>query len=563
MIRSVRDTFVRIKKSVAIDTIVSNITYVLCLISLVFSLFLSSIPITFAATIDIDAGVGAFVESINDPDQDNTVLTLTGAGYLCITGQSTHKGSTSIGSSTGPPASPAPTPNGNLFVLSGGSVGNNDVPFVVEQPGSVFGGGTIHGKVTNKGIISPGNNNNTAPGSTLLGAPALPVGTTMAIKGSYTSKGGIIQLYFNPSSSDRLDITGNADFSSGQIYITPVPANYGAQIGSYQTAITWTGTGPMTLPTISTNSSLDLTITPSFIGTTPNYTGIQFTYTPGAPFVLYKDLGGSEEEGPTNNINNPGPYDAAFIKNVTGPIIANDGAKINTINPGSHTITNQISLVEGGTLTVMPYAASTIEFKGSLISDKTSTIAISGSGINSVVTISGDASRLNGNIQATNTKVLVNATTPASVSVGSGAMLSGSGAMGAVTATSGSILKPGNSIGTITFDSLTASGANYQVEMNENAANKIVVNNSATLGDNTSIATNFVVDILMDADTYIAGTKFFPILTSAMLTGGVQTLTWTDQPNTGLVFDIDTSTANTVNLIRTIGTSFTLNSDQC
>lgn len=137
-----------------------------------------------------------------------------------------------------------------------------------------------------------------------------------------------------------------------------------------------------------------------------------------------------------------------------------------------------------------------------------------------------------GTLNANSGKIAMNSAMPhANVAVGPDAILSGNGTMKDVVL-SGKI-KPGNSIGVQTMDSLTTmSGASYDVEMNAiGNSNQIIVTNDA-LHNGT-----FVINVLLNQGNYPARVIDYPILiTGGTLTIDTLNVKWNALPANGLQF---------------------------
>ena len=455
-----------------------------------------------------------------------------------------------------------------------GQIGSTGKSFTINPNGvlhcgkilvnGVLSKGEVVSDIINAGKVSPGNNGVTS----FAGEPSLPPGTTMTVAGNYTSTGQT-WLYFapaigsEPSKGDKIAISGAFNPSTGTLYITPRPGHYPSNAPVTHTAITWAGgatpgtwgygtgnplPGGIVITTAAAPNHLELNVT-----ATQTPTGLDFTFA-----GVDRNLTSGSSVNPADLTSVTGA-----IKAASGTVIAptsggTAGAPVTTAIATEFAITPNADANAPSTATVAPTENSKTTLAGPVTGDAKAILAVTGSdaatAASRVVEISGDAANFQGTYSATNAKLVINTTTPGSVSVGSGAILSGSGSVGAVTV-SRATLKPGNSIGEITYASLNATDTtNYQVEMNATAANKIIVSGDANLG------TDFIVDVLMNTATYTSATH--PILTAGgTLTGNVNTLTWT--PQSGLVFDIglDTST-KTISLISTITDPIAIGADQ-
>lgn len=423
------------------------------------------------------------------------------------------------------------------------SIGAPNQSFTIRPQATLSGNGTIQGNVSNAGKVSPGNNGVT----NFVGEPSLPVGTTMSVAGSYTSTGQT-WLYFSPTTGDKIAITGAFDPSTGTLYITPKPGYYPSS-GTLVThdAITWAGgatsktwgygaTEPLPAGIVVTTATpgsanyLELNVT-----ATQTSTGLAFTFA-----------------GVDKNLSATTPVDPATLKGVTGQINAANGTTIQSTSGEAAPIETKFEVATGGTANIQPAENSTVEFKGEVAGGN---LNLSSAASGSTVKFTSNSPSYTGTVAATGVKAIFNGNmNQTAINAGAGATIGGSGSVGAVTA-NGATLKPGNSVGTSTYASLNAtSTTHYQVEMNSTAANNINVTGNANLG------TDFIVDVLMDTDTYTSAT--YPIMTvGGTLTGNVNTLTWTDQ--SGLLFDIGLdATTKTISLISTISSPITISADQ-
>ncbi|MES2253042.1 MAG: hypothetical protein V4482_05115 [Pseudomonadota bacterium] len=206
------------------------------------------------------------------------------------------------------------------------------------------------------------------------------------------------------------------------------------------------------------------------------------------------------------------------------------GGAAPTIVMGAVTLQNPISAGTAATFTSNSAATLSGAITGA------SPLTFNGSGSTNLT--GTGVSPYAGTLTANSGKLSVNSNMPnASVSVGADAVLSGNGTMKDVVLNGGK-LKPGNSIGTQYFNSLTAStGTVYDVELNSaGESNRIIVT-----GDTTLTGT-FIINLLMDANTvanpsYPIGSMDFNILTtSGTLTVDMLDLRWNKKA--GLTFDV-------------------------
>ena len=99
----------------------------------------------------------------------------------------------------------------------------------------------------------------------------------------------------------------------------------------------------------------------------------------------------------------------------------------------------------------------------------------------------GDGSGFDGSTSVLGGTLVVNSTLGGLIDVGSGGVLSGSGKIGAMTAKAGSVVAPGNSVGTLSVggDFVQQEGSVYAVELDPSSKNAdlVAVDGSATLED--------------------------------------------------------------------------------
>ena len=207
--------------------------------------------------------------------------------------------------------------------------------------------------------------------------------------------------------------------------------------------------------------------------------------------------------------------------------LSGEGTTVNLgTNSGDSVFLQNIVIVSDPAAFVTPSGA-TSTFGKAIIG--TADLHFSGGG---KANLTGDSPDYTGTLTVDSGKISMNSSMPhANVYVDTDGILSGNGTMKDVVL-SGKI-KPGNSIGTLHHSSLTTmSGASYDVEINPiGDSSQIHVVNDAVLNG------TFVINSLMNAGTYPAGTIDYPILT----TGGALTLEtlrirWNAQPDSGLTF---------------------------
>ncbi len=135
------------------------------------------------------------------------------------------------------------------------------------------------------------------------------------------------------------------------------------------------------------------------------------------------------------------------------------------------------------------------------------------------LTLSGVNTYTGGTIVNTGTLNVTGAIPSSSVTVQSGAILTGTGTVGATTIQSGGMLAPGNSIGTLTVNgNLTlASGSIYNVEVSPMAADRTNVSGAASL--------NGTVAASVSSGSFAFGQRFTILTTTGGVSGTFASLT--------------------------------------
>lgn len=140
------------------------------------------------------------------------------------------------------------------------------------------------------------------------------------------------------------------------------------------------------------------------------------------------------------------------------------------------------------------------------------TLAIASGG---VTYLASDSSGFTGTTTiASGSTLSVNGELGGALDVDAGGTLKGHGTAGDVTTSSGAILAPGNSIGTLTVSSLTvATGTVYQAEVNAAGASDLIhATGTATINGGT-------VDVIAAPGSYVAGTRYTILTADAGVAG--------------------------------------------
>lgn len=187
----------------------------------------------------------------------------------------------------------------------------------------------------------------------------------------------------------------------------------------------------------------------------------------------------------TLEVGNGAPF--ALSGTFNGPVVNNATLRINN---GA-----------GGLSVVLPSLGGT----GTPVKDGSGTLELTG------------ASTHSGALQLNAGTMVLNGSTAAAVTVGSGALLGGTGTINnTLTANAGAIIAPGNSIGTLTVNGALTFGVGsiYRVEANSaGGADRINV----TGAPGTATVNGGTVDVQAGAGTYRASTQY----TIINATGGV------------------------------------------
>ena len=296
----------------------------------------------------------AFVvnEPITPKDPNNPIavpLYIAGVTPVVTTGINTYIGPTTIGANQ--------TGETTGIYYNMGQAGTAEQSITVNTNGFFLGSGTTVGNITNKGILSPGNNSTT----TFTNEPSLSIGTTMNITGSLTQTStGTTKLYFTPTMGDKINLSGTANLGSGSIHITPMSGFYDPLNPPTFTAITWgaySGATPTIIITTANPNSLDylpITVTPTI---TP--TGLSLRITSND--VLNADQ--------VTNIS--------ALTSAASTIQAPNGTTLSATEGASHTITQPITFI-GASSAIISASNSTTNFSGAL--SGASTLNVSGSG---------------------------------------------------------------------------------------------------------------------------------------------------------------------------------------
>ena len=521
----------------------------------------SSMLFASGFTQNVASGTVVVREMVSNPANPFEPFTKSGPGDF-VANSSTYSGNTTVAA-------------GRFFAMGTHGDGTSGQTTTIESGATLVGPGPIHTSVVQNAdsIVSPSAGGvNFSPSHNI---PSIQVGTTMNVTGNYTSAGQT-WLYFSPPVGesrvgDKIVITGAFDASSGTLYITPAPGHYPSLGTATYTAITWT-VGSATPETWGYDSSNGTTTAlPSNIVITtaaagPNYLELNVTARQTATGLAFTFAGVDK------NLSSGATVGLSTLTSVTGTINAASGTVIapasgGTVDaPVTTAIATEFSISSNSgsasTATVAPTENSKTQLAGKVVGDTQAVLAVSGTdaatAASRVVEVSGDASTFQGTYSASNAKLVINTTTPGSVSVGSGGIIAGSGTVNKITANGGT-LSSGNSIGTLTInDGLIATDTHVKVEIDA------ATNSLYAITGNTSL-TNVTADVVMDADTYTVGTHTYDFLTTTdSLTGNINTLTWVD--HSGLVYDIGLNTSSSpkkISLIATVtGANIVIGSNQ-
>lgn len=226
---------------------------------------------------------------------------------------------------------------------------------------------------------------------------------------------------------------------------------------------------------------------------------------------------------------------------------------------------SDIFLITGATLTFAPGSGETITLGGSIADDSSTSLPSGGSytpgsGTGASVTMSGAGKLiLNGvntyagttTVSAGTLSVGTQSTSRLSgpVNVGSSGILKGIGTINGLVTVSGTVA-PGNSIGTLTVNSVTfESGSTLEIEISPTACSLLQVSTTATIAGNTTIL------VTEDSGNYTVG-QSYKILSAGSITGAGSLTVQSQSP--GFTFDIN-RTATMIELILASYTSSALN----
>ncbi len=252
------------------------------------------------------------------------------------------------------------------------------------------------------------------------------------------------------------------------------------------------GTGELTLASATLNldngSSLQNTVTTD----STTIINIQPTTTPiivsgslaGEGTVAVTSGGTAVFSAPNTNLSGPVQISSATAQIAdganlgTGPLsLASTGDTAPTVVMGNVTLPNPISVNAAATFTSSP--DKTAVLSGEIIG--ASPLTFSGAG---TTNLTGDSPSFSGSFNVTGGAIAVNSNfSNAAISIGNGATLSGSGAVGDVTLQPGSLVGSGNSSSTRFYaQAWSNTGTIYTVNVNRTGgANTIVVSGNTTL----------------------------------------------------------------------------------
>lgn len=208
------------------------------------------------------------------------------------------------------------------------------------------------------------------------------------------------------------------------------------------------------------------------------------------------------------------------------------------VTSGSWTLTaastyaNGITIASGASLTgTSATLTGAIADAGTLTVNQTSagklTATLSGSGTlvksgSAALTI-GDQTGFTGAINVLAGQLILAGTLRSAVAVQAGATLQGNGTIAALTAASGSIVAPGNSIGTITVTGnySAAAGSTYLAETSAAGTSDLIA-----VGGTATIASGATLQLVRDGGSYVPGTTY-TLLTAVGGVSGTYTLVQT------------------------------------
>ncbi len=364
---------------------------------------------------------------------------------------------------------------------------------------TIISAGTL--QIGNNGTSGTLGTGNVTDSGTLAFARSDATSVSNAISGS----GAVSQI-----GAGTTTLTGANSYSGGTTVSNgTLQVGSSTALGSTSGALAVNGGGTLDLNQISQ------TVGATILGTTGTSTGSTITSTGGAATLT---TGGVTVNGTGNTI--------AANATVTGSVTqaASSGLTVNG-TAGNASLGSSATLAGTGTV-------GTVALSGSNILSSAGTLHTSGitvGGLNNSIS----SGTVTGNIGFTGTSALaVNGTATGSVTVSSGATLSGSGTVGALTVQSGGVVSPGNSPGTLTASSGTfLSGGSYTLQMNSDGSGA-----AGTNWDSLALTGS------LDVSSLSAGSPF---------TLTLQTLTGTNVA--GALASFDPNTSHTWNSIVTTG----------
>jgi hypothetical protein len=480
-----------------------------------------------AMTIDISAGQIAVQSNITD-DDDGTPGSIIkdGLGDLITQTGITYTGTTTVST-------------GRLFAM--GNLGTTGQAISVANGATLGGTGPIAGAVANNGILSP-----SAAGINTQGV-SIPVGTTMTIIGSVNqSGGGITRLYFDPTTSDKINVSGG--ITAGSVYVTPVP-------GYYQNPTTYSNVTTGTAPAIAFNNPNNLDIS-----TTLDPGGKSFTVTGGGNVTV--PTGSTNIATSTFTVSVSG--NSITLPKVTGLITLTNSPTLTASADATIGTKIIIDSTTGNNPTISPAAGTAVNFSGEIASSNSvNAINLTGVDKTSIVNFNGNSTGFNGAVNATNVNLDLNGNfSNATANINSGALLTGVGTIGKLNHISGSI-RPGN----IT-DKLNVTG-NYAATNGGGAKLYGEISPSGESGGlnvtgNITLSNDYTVYVIMTEGHYPVQITDFNISSAGgTIIGDTSLVTVKWIGHSGLTFNVGKSADGKYLILKsTVTNAFSISNDQ-
>ena len=457
---------------------------------------LTGTPTFFVDTGNTDTISGVISDSGATPG----ILEKTGGGTLVLTGINTYSGGTIVNGGTlnvladsglGDSSGGVTLDDGTLqwgaefssardiALGSGGGTFDVGSSYIINLDGVISGGGSL--TKTGTGMLTLAGNN------TYTGATTVSDGT-LNVHGSNASSQFTVAaagyLGFRDSTAGSATITNNGTTAF----------NNDSTAGS---------------ATITTTSGGDLSFADNATAGNATIT----TDTGGGTYIAESGSGGT-----ARFIMNGGLLDISFSNSgTTAGSIEGDG----DIYLGSRSLTvggNDLSTEFSG---VLQDGGANGGTGGSLTKEGTGNLTLSGtSAYTGATTVNGGTLFVDGSLGNSS-----------SLTVNSGGILGGRGAVSTTVIASGGTLAPGNSIGTITVaGNLTlSSGSTYAVEVSPSAADMTIVTGTATIAGN--LTTTY------SGGSYTAGTQYTLLSSVGGLSGTFASVSSTNLPY-GFIADV-------------------------